>query len=408
MPESALSSNRNIIYIYNNDLDTAREFQTFIETNTSGEYSVNLETIPPQVTDFTTLLNQVRSADLLIIGGDTMNQNNPANWFRPGFASEFYNLNIETPVVAIGNSGFRFLQISLDIHGRANNTMGGKVIAANADVPVDSNVWHIPFELNVKSGDVLDLYHRFYIQHVLDILIKTPSPGWSAVVYGWTPGWGPTEPFRDNYSPVFLLNSGESAFWGFQRGPDAMTLKGKELFINILTRLLNDANTPPGIIDHDMDGIVDNDDNCPETPNANQLDTDGDGLGDACDADDDGDALTDYEEGVFGTDPADSDTDGDGTDDLNDAAPLDPDDTVDSDRMESRITSHPTVQYSPDISGSRIVWRDSRNGNYDIYMYDMATGEEMQITTDPDLQESPAICGDRIVSGSSGIPCHLR
>jgi hypothetical protein len=42
---------------------------------------------------------------------------------------------------------------------------------------------------------------------------------------------------------------------------------------------------PPAAVDTDGDGIADRDDNCIETPNASQLDSDGDGYGNACDAD---------------------------------------------------------------------------------------------------------------------------
>jgi hypothetical protein len=35
--------------------------------------------------------------------------------------------------------------------------------------------------------------------------------------------------------------------------------------------------------DADWDGVVAGCDNCPDTPNANQLDCDGDGIGNACD-----------------------------------------------------------------------------------------------------------------------------
>ena len=43
------------------------------------------------------------------------------------------------------------------------------------------------------------------------------------------------------------------------------------------------ALTGLGCVDSDGDGIFDADDNCPNTPNADQADADGDGLGDVCD-----------------------------------------------------------------------------------------------------------------------------
>jgi Thrombospondin type 3 repeat len=51
------------------------------------------------------------------------------------------------------------------------------------------------------------------------------------------------------------------------------------------------AHPEPG--DEDGDEVLDEDDNCPSIRNGDQLDTDGDGAGDACDADDDADGVDD-------------------------------------------------------------------------------------------------------------------
>jgi hypothetical protein len=64
--------------------------------------------------------------------------------------------------------------------------------------------------------------------------------------------------------------------------------------------------------DLDGDGVDDEVDNCPSVANPDQLDTDGDGLGNACDDDDDADGLSDADEVTFETDPLDPDSDDDG------------------------------------------------------------------------------------------------
>jgi beta propeller repeat protein len=52
---------------------------------------------------------------------------------------------------------------------------------------------------------------------------------------------------------------------------------------------------------------------------------------------------------------------------------------------------------SPAISGNIIVWADYRNGNYDIYGYDLSTSTEFQITDNESWQIHPAIYDHTVV-----------
>jgi beta propeller repeat protein/probable HAF family extracellular repeat protein len=64
---------------------------------------------------------------------------------------------------------------------------------------------------------------------------------------------------------------------------------------------------------------------------------------------------------------------------------------------EIQLTADLADQEQPSISGDRIAWQDGRNGNLDIFMLDLVSGGESQVTTDPFGQRDPAISGDRIV-----------
>ena len=80
--------------------------------------------------------------------------------------------------------------------------------------------------------------------------------------------------------------------------------------------------------DDDMDGVLNNQDNCPDT----EEDTDVDQNGCAADQrDSDNDGLTDEEEENLGTDPNNADTDGDGVNDTADDFPMDNSEWIDTD-----------------------------------------------------------------------------
>ncbi|MCC4769463.1 hypothetical protein FXV91_04405 [Methanosarcina sp. DH2] len=63
---------------------------------------------------------------------------------------------------------------------------------------------------------------------------------------------------------------------------------------------------------------------------------------------------------------------------------------------EIQITTNGSSQNIPDIYEDRIVWADYRNGNLDIYMYDLSNFTEAQITTDESNQYYPEIYGENI------------
>jgi hypothetical protein len=128
-----------------------------------------------------------------------------------------------------------------------------------------------------------------------------------------------------NISVVFdLLQSGYAAF-------DNMTIT---------------ASTEAGIVDRDLDGVPDDDDNCPDTANAGQEDGDDDGLGDACDECPENpdpsaappcDGSGDDDSAPDDDDTADDDTADD--DDTDDDDTADDDDTDDDDTDDDASTA---------------------------------------------------------------------
>ena len=78
-------------------------------------------------------------------------------------------------------------------------------------------------------------------------------------------------------------------------------------------------------------------------------------------------------------------------------------DIIAVDRSDPRVfVTFPVSQLTsseekPDISGHIVVWQDNRNGNWDIYGYNLVTKKEFQITADSADQTNPVISGSLVV-----------
>jgi beta propeller repeat protein len=64
--------------------------------------------------------------------------------------------------------------------------------------------------------------------------------------------------------------------------------------------------------------------------------------------------------------------------------------------VEQQITNNSANQVNPSISGDLVVWQDDRNGNVDIYLYNLTSERESQITNDTSGQYAPVIDGEQI------------
>ncbi len=162
--------------------------------------------------------------------------------------------------------------------------------------------------------------------------------------------------------------------------------------------------------DDDADSVIDTGDNCVGVFNPNQLNTDADGLGDACDPDDDNDGVPDAQD-TFPLNPNESvDSDGDGTgnnadtDDDNDGVADATDNCAliaNADQADTDRDGIGNVCDDTPSGGIEVVFVSTRDSNpwwlLNLEIYGMradGTGV-VRLTTHPAIDLAPALSPDK-------------
>jgi hypothetical protein len=127
--------------------------------------------------------------------------------------------------------------------------------------------------------------------------------------------------------------------------------KVQQLYVNAVRWLSGSAGIEGGgTLDSDADAILDGTDNCIYNENPDQLNTDGDALGDPCDPDDDGDSVLDGDDNCpVVANPDQADADGDWIGDLCDEAQTLPQ-TITFDALSDKTFGDPAFEVSATAS----------------------------------------------------------
>ena len=96
---------------------------------------------------------------------------------------------------------------------------------------------------------------------------------------GWIRGW-----IADGFTTVWRLPGGQTFRYAMviAGGPGGLWADGEDEIDTVMGLTFGGQQVCPGSGDRDGDGVCDDVDNCPDTPNPLQEDSDHDGVGDAC------------------------------------------------------------------------------------------------------------------------------
>ena len=207
---------------------------------------------------------------------------------------------ISGPVVTLPNRTSKALVDTADLFATITEIAGGKVSdLVPAGTPIDS-VSLLPL-LRYPGQDKLCQYvfaERFSV----------------------TPSTADGKTIRNDQYKLIRFDLGGEEFYKMSNDPllyptdentsllsgilNAAELENYNALSNKLDSMLSGNDNDRGcLLDSDMDGVPDALDNCPDTSNTNQENSDNDAMGDACDPDDDNDGVLDsYETGADATD----------------------------------------------------------------------------------------------------------
>jgi hypothetical protein len=195
-----------VLYVLDTDQPLADKYKALLEGNGLAVTLVRMPDLGG---------TDLAPFQLIIIGPDT---GLGASW---GTAALVGHLKTSgKPVLGLGDGGHAFFgKLGLDIgfnHGAPKNDKDVVVLDASHDI------WHIPYDISLITGTPK-----------ANVYAPNPSPG-VAVNLDQIPAGVETLARRPSESSFYWLarEANRYLMWGFNLGPGAMSINGRQLFVN--------------------------------------------------------------------------------------------------------------------------------------------------------------------------------